>query len=72
MKSKLKRIIINNRSKETDYGCLELVLAVVGKGKISGTGDKKQYCYAVKFKSGPVVFCSRTRTGQMSFDVRDA
>lgn len=37
------RIIIENRSSGTDLDCMDLVRAVMKKGKISNGG--KQYCY---------------------------
>jgi phage-related minor tail protein len=48
----MSRIIINNRSKAYDIQALKMVGEVMHGGRISGTGDKAQYCYASTFRFG--------------------
>ena len=44
----MSRIIIDNRSKADDCYALELVKAVMNRGRISNNG--KQYCYYAVFR----------------------
>jgi hypothetical protein len=46
------RTIINNRSKAYDIQALKMVGEVIQGGRISGNGDKAQYCYASTFRFG--------------------
>jgi hypothetical protein len=48
----LSKIIIENRSKMSDEEAMLRVMEVVKIGRISGTGDKKQYCYHTRFACG--------------------
>ena len=48
-----KIIIENNHETISDLLALECVLQVVADGKISGEGDKAQYCYHSTFTIKP-------------------
>lgn len=48
------KLIIDNQSDVTDILALEMVKHVLHEGRISGTGDKAQYCYATTFQQGEV------------------
>lgn len=45
----MSKLIIENRTDLDMLKVLGLVHSVVAQGKISGSGDKKQYCYAMTF-----------------------
>lgn len=47
-----EKIIIENRTKSPLIHVLNAISVVIEQGKISGDGDKKQYCYHTTFKSG--------------------
>ncbi len=42
------KLIIDNRSSLSDCSALSACMDVVKAGRISGEGDKKQYCYGTK------------------------
>lgn len=44
----MSKIIIDNRSSQSDAQAVELVVRVIEKGRISNQG--KQYCYGVTFE----------------------
>lgn len=44
----MSKIIIENNSKMSDAEALFRVIEVVKMGRISGSGDKEQYCYHTK------------------------
>ena len=48
-----KIIIENNHETISDIIALECVMHVVSDGKISGEGDKVQYCYHSTFTTKP-------------------
>ena len=47
-----RRVIIENRGGLSDLECLEYAAMVMAKGRISGSGNKAQYCYHTKFSTG--------------------
>jgi hypothetical protein len=51
------KIIINNQASISINQAIELVSSVVNGGHISGSGDKKQYCYMTIFKQFSPVAC---------------
>jgi hypothetical protein len=48
MEDRMSKLIIENNSKMGDEEALIRVIDVIKLGRISGTGDKKQYCYHSK------------------------
>lgn len=42
------RVIIDNRSSQSDMVAVSACQKVMRNGRISGAGDKKQYCYATR------------------------
>jgi len=42
------KLIIDNRSRVSDLMALSVCSYVVKRGRVSGTREKKQYCYATK------------------------
>jgi len=57
----------------TDALALDAVRLVVGGGKVSGNGDKKQYCYYTTFRDGSGVrdvMVIRNKSGSERFVVR--
>jgi hypothetical protein len=53
----MSKIIIENNSKMGDEEALLRVIEVVKMGRISGSGDKAQYCYHTRFACS-YGFCS--------------
>ena len=49
------KIIVDNRSRQSDIDALIYVLTVMREGRISGSGDKAQYCYHTGFTDGTEV-----------------
>lgn len=49
--TKRNKLIIENRTNKEMKEILPYVLDVVKMGKISGSGDKKQYCYHTSYSS---------------------
>jgi hypothetical protein len=45
----MSRLVINNRSSAHDLTALKMVESVVQEGRISGRGEKAQYCYLSVF-----------------------
>lgn len=45
----MSRLIINNRSSAADLTALKMVESVIQDGRISGEGEKAQYCYLTVF-----------------------
>ena len=69
----MSRIIINNRSRVSDFKALELVQKAIEPGRISN--DNTQYCYCTRIQypsTGEVfhVSATRTKSGTDSFDIR--
>jgi len=52
-----RKIIIDNQSSLSDCDALYYVINVIKRGLISGCGDKKQYCYNVRFLNKFNVSC---------------
>lgn len=48
----MNKVIIENRTDKTMVEAVSYVLSVMQAGRISGSGDKKQYCYTTLFKGG--------------------
>jgi len=50
----MSKIIIENRSSISDCDALSVVSTVVSWGRMSGSGDKAQYCYYSTFRNPKV------------------
>ena len=48
----MSKLIIHNFSSVSDIDALEYVKKVITGGRISGQGEKKQYCYLTQFAVG--------------------
>jgi len=57
------RIIIENRTNLSDAEAVQRALTVMRGGKVSGSGDRAQYCYCTTFGDRVVVWASRNRGG---------
>jgi hypothetical protein len=68
---KTKVIIYNETDNLSDLDCLDYVRQVMLEGKISGSEDKKQYCYCTYWSaSKTTVIAGRTKRGADVFTVR--
>ena len=47
----VSKLIIENRTSISDAEALRFCMDVVEKGKVSGRGDKAQYCYLTVYRS---------------------
>jgi len=56
-----ERLIIENRTGMPMVQAMEYAQSVVREGKISGDGDKAQYCYATTFDNGIVVWADKNK-----------
>ena len=67
----MSKIIIKNETKHlTDLDAIQYVLLVMQEGKISGSENKKQYCYVTSWKSQDVlVYAYLTKQGTDCFIV---
>lgn len=70
----MSKMIIENRSKMADDEALLRVMVVVQGGRISGIGDKVQYCYATRMACsvGFCVISAFLNKGSDRFVVADA
>lgn len=69
---KKNRIIIENRSEKlTDVQAVEHALSVMRGGKISGSGERSQYCYGSTFADKTVVWAQKNRGGSDRLVVMD-
>jgi len=66
----MTRIIINNKSKLSDFDALERVQRVIKDGKISRYYGTLGYCYASTFDDC-YIECDLTRSGTHTFLLRD-
>lgn len=58
-----ERLIINNKTDQPMSDCLERVLRVVSKGRISGNGES--YCYITKFYDETMVAAERKKSSDV-------
>lgn len=63
----MKRLIINNKSKASDYLATNMVVEVIRRGKVSNHG--KQYCYGTRFKDGFLVWTDLKKSGTQTFTI---
>ena len=67
----MSKLIIVNDSKSSDRDVLAALVDVVGRGKISGEGDKAQYCYISRYSTPPVVIYASKNKASDKFYVSD-
>lgn len=46
------RVIIENRTELPDHFAMRYAMTVMEQGRISGSGDRAQYCYHTSFENG--------------------
>lgn len=46
----MSKIIIENRSGESDLSAMRVCMEVIKKGRVSVSAGKKQYCYATRIQ----------------------
>jgi hypothetical protein len=65
----MSRIIINIQEGIDPREAVSRVVSVMREGRVSGSGDREQYCYVTTWKSGYIVYADLTRKGHDTFRV---
>jgi hypothetical protein len=70
--TKFSKYIIENYSDCSNVDIFECIANIISKGKISGAGDKNQYCYCTVFpNAGISIFCSLLKTKTIKFTIHN-